>query len=36
MAAASIAFAQAPAQQHIVRVQDGGAGGRMESIFIPP
>jgi hypothetical protein len=36
MASASVAFAQAPAQQHVVRVPDGGVGGRMESIFIPP
>ncbi|MGA2537021.1 MAG: hypothetical protein ABSF53_13475 [Terracidiphilus sp.] len=37
MAAASIALAQTPpAQQQVIRGQDGGAVGRMESIFIPP
>jgi hypothetical protein len=33
---ASAATAQAPPQQPAIRIQDGGAGGRMESIFIPP
>ena len=33
---ASAAFTQAPKQTPVVRVPDGGAGGRMESIFIPP
>jgi hypothetical protein len=33
---ASMAFAQTPTQQAVVRVPDGGTSGRMESIFIPP
>jgi hypothetical protein len=40
LASASTAIAQAPAQaapqQPVIRVQDGGTSGRMESIFIPP
>jgi hypothetical protein len=36
LACASMAFAQAPTQPAVVRVPDGGASGRMESIFIPP
>lgn len=36
LAFASAAFSQAPPQPPIVRVPDGGANGRMESIFIPP
>jgi hypothetical protein len=30
------AMAQAPPQQPVIRVNDGGTSGRMESIFIPP
>jgi hypothetical protein len=29
-------FAQSPSQPPVVRIPDGGASGRMESIFIPP
>jgi hypothetical protein len=36
LAFVSAAFAQTPSQPPIVRVPDGGANGRMESIFIPP
>jgi hypothetical protein len=35
-AVASVAFAQAPPQQNVVRRADGGTSGAMESIFIPP
>ena len=30
------AIAQAPPQQQVIRIPDGGTSGRMESIFIPP
>jgi len=36
LAIVPVVFAQAPSQPPIVRVPDGGANGRMESIFIPP
>ena len=36
MLLASIAMAQAPQQQNVIRVPDGGTRGRMESIFVPP
>ena len=36
LAFASAVCAQAPSQPPIIRIPDGGANGRMESIFIPP
>lgn len=33
---ASLVVAQTNGQQGVVRIPDGGAGGRMQSIFIPP
>jgi len=35
-AISSVAIAQAGPQQPVIRIQDGGTSGRMESIFIPP
>jgi len=36
MAFATMAFAQGLPQQTVISVPDGGANGRMESLFIPP
>ena len=36
LALTSVALAQIPQEQHVVSVRDGGAGGSMQSIFVPP